>query len=195
VNLYAYAGNNPIAYDDPFGLMGCTQQDYKDCKIWTFSGGAQAGLKIHFSVGPLHGTAGVSAGVVHETTVTASLHVEHDTRVEGSGAVRVGGVGPEVTASHSLTTGQNDLSGSLSAVAENKKGDEAAGGVSTSGDISLSGTVGYATFGVTFHLHDAATATVGAVRDLLHGIGSYLSGSEKSPVEQAPTTNPFGIRF
>ena len=24
MNLYAYAGNNPIAYDDPFGLVCCT---------------------------------------------------------------------------------------------------------------------------------------------------------------------------
>lgn len=33
MNLYAYAGNNPIAFSDPFGLMDCKRRDDPACKL------------------------------------------------------------------------------------------------------------------------------------------------------------------
>jgi RHS repeat-associated protein len=63
VNLYAYAGNNPVAYSDPFGLMDCSWDKPTECKLASLTLSLQAfGYKAKGQLGPLQGDIGFKIG-------------------------------------------------------------------------------------------------------------------------------------
>ena len=51
MNLYGFAGGDPVNFSDPFGL--CTIEDWADSKVFSFTVGASLGIGFDTKLGPL----------------------------------------------------------------------------------------------------------------------------------------------
>jgi len=172
VNLYAYAGNDPISYSDPFGLQ-CTTQDRSDCPIVKVSGSVglvPPGFRLfntRLSVGPkaavlgslTFGTAGVRPQIGVEGGVEAEARLGPAT------------VGATATCSRMLGASSAECSASGSVGNEHT-----AATANTDGEVGV-GIHGAVVSGeVTVNPRNAIIVFIGRTADLLRDfMGSYGS--------------------
>jgi len=85
LNVYGFAGGDPVTFSDPFGLI-CTKRNYSKCKIISFHTGLNWGAGLHGTIGPveLRGQVG-KVGVQGTLTQTAGGEVER--RASGTAAL------------------------------------------------------------------------------------------------------------
>jgi uncharacterized protein RhaS with RHS repeats len=71
VNLYAYAGNNPVAFSDPYGLAPCCEDVLHLVPLVVPAIGAPPALLVAALIGAVVVTGTPEAGYVHEPTIVA----------------------------------------------------------------------------------------------------------------------------
>ncbi len=80
MNLYGFAGGDPVNFSDPFGL--CTIKDWTDCKFLSFTAGAGLGIGASGSLGPVSiegkvGKAGVDGSLSEPMAPTRTVQRLH----------------------------------------------------------------------------------------------------------------------
>jgi hypothetical protein len=77
VNLYSYAGNNPVAYADPFGLCPI-EKDGVPCKIYVTAYGTAHGASLSgLQVGARHELYNLAQRSGHDLGVNATTNGTH----------------------------------------------------------------------------------------------------------------------
>jgi hypothetical protein len=157
LNVYGFAGGDPINFTDPFGL--CTRKDWASCRLFTISGGLGWGAGVRGQLGPVAMRAQIGR-----------------VGVEGSLSQTAGGENPiGGSASMSLASMQGRLGSREAGVTllECATGDGCSPGsvafgqaeVSSNLDVGVSAQLGVE-LGVTFHVGQTFTAIAGAAEDV-----------------------------
>jgi uncharacterized protein RhaS with RHS repeats len=179
VNLYAYAGNNPISYSDPFGLMDCSWDKPNECKLASITISLQAfGYKAKGQLGPLRGDVGFKFGSSTGLAVTGEgLKPQLDATASASlkGSVGAATVGGSASCKISTTSCSAAGSGGASDGVGSAKmttnwavgGETTVGRVTLGADVDLKGTAIVITRGV----YDGAKALWEMTKGSL-GLGS-----------------------
>jgi hypothetical protein len=161
LNLYGYAGGDPVNFSDPFGLQGCSINDRSDCPILKVKGSVglvPPGFKLSTPVG----RAELFAGPKVELSGTATFGTG-GTRLSGDleGGVEAGAKagGAEVSAS-----GGCSLSGGCDA-SVSAGSERASGTANTEGEIGGEVKAGVVSVGATLNVKNALTVLVGNVVD------------------------------
>ena len=155
VNLYAYAGNDPIAFSDPFGLQGCRIPPTEPCPILEAKVRIEVTPQIKEAAGPLK--VGLALGPT--VAVSGLIHVSSD-GVRVSNVAVSGGLKAEAT----VKAGGVEFGGATSCEASSDATESGCGGQVIAGRGSVSGgTDGHSTEGSVGPVSVAISATFHAV--------------------------------
>jgi RHS repeat-associated protein len=183
VNLYSYAGSNPVAYTDPFGLMECTIYDRSDCPVITFKGAfglMPIGLKAKGVVGALEGSfgpMGAAEGSVTFGTGRPRFSGRLVSGVEGTLGAKGGSAFVEGSASCLLTTNRTggcSTSSSYGLRASKGEGYEEQSiesSVDHEGDLGIEVKAGLLKAGASLNVKNALTILLG---DLIDSARDFL---------------------
>jgi RHS repeat-associated protein len=198
VNLYAYAGNDPVTFSDPFGLRSCSIDHPEECKWFTVSAGSKAGFEVKLNMLPVHGHLGASIGVSHAVSFGGS-GLTYDGATAGISAGAQAHLGPahvgasgEATCTASPGAGAScQSSGVLSASKPTGSDGDVAASDKSSWDIGFEAAVGAseglgASASVDVHVAQFATWLAGIV---YKGV-KILRELDSHPVNVGPTKNP-----
>lgn len=200
VNLYAYAGNNPVAFSDPYGLSECSLQKWKECRVFSLTGGVgPRGIGAKASLGSFGSleASTLGAGAMGKATLSMggwsrSSSVDA-TLLTIKGSV-IGKATGEFSASCSGDTGLactgrasaqvNGIGGGGSCTASTGAAptcsptmnlSEASG---SSGDgLGATGTLGLVSAGVNVHPIEAAIGLAGTIVEFVDNSSKYAQGA------------------
>jgi RHS repeat-associated protein len=170
LNSYGFAAGDPVSYNDPYGLYGCSIREPWKCRIagLTASIGTPS-LRARGRLGPLRGEIGAAVEASTTRTLMGNMSVETSTTAGGSAAAVIG-VGSRSLGPQGSCTVGSGCSGSVGT------GSESNAASASNGAVGFSLTVGPVTLGVEVDLKETAIASAGGV---VAGV-ELLSGSFSS---------------
>jgi RHS repeat-associated protein len=170
VNLYAYAGNNPVAYTDPFGLDPCSLHDRSKCEFLKVSGSIgvlPAGVRFKVGSATVKGSAGLTGAAsgsvsLGSSGLTTSGKLSLGASVDG--AASAGGAG--ISGSYGCSATTNN-SGGCKGNLETSVG----AGSASAANLAVGGSLGVASAEVEINFGDLVVSALG---DLLEAAQQFV---------------------
>jgi RHS repeat-associated protein len=190
INLYGFAGGDPVNYRDPFGLSDCTIHDWRKCTLFKFSFGfGFKGVGTEATLGPVQlGLRVLSAGTdVNATGTPDGIEGAVDasfTLVSGHASMYKAAIRGSIGCSGARSSNCS-VSGSV--------GIEEDGVRTSNSSVGGSVSVGFFKVGMKVDVLETGTAFLGATSDLVLGVAKFAYDQLMGRPGFLPTVGPVEI--